>query len=89
MKKIILTAVILSAFIYVNLVDYSYAEDVLRDSVVYIETEGDEDNATITLAQAYNEPAEEEREEGQAPAEEEPEEEEEYISSKYDAMPAE
>ena len=105
MKKIILTTLIALVFLCAGPVYFCCAGDVLKDSFSYTETDKDEDNATIILAQAYNEPAEEEvvieEEPEDIPAEEEPEvaapeeedegegEGEEYIPSKYDAMPAE
>lgn len=80
MKRIILAVVMSLVLLNVGLVDFSYAGDLSRTVADLKATEIAEDNATVILAQAYNEPAEEEKEIEEEPEpveEEEPELEEE------------
>jgi hypothetical protein len=51
MKKIILTLVIASVFLYVGLIDFSYAEDLAKDFSELTGTEMAEENTPMILAQ--------------------------------------
>jgi hypothetical protein len=56
MKRIILVVVMSFVLISVGQIDFSYAGDFLKNVADLTETETDEDNATIVLAQANIEP---------------------------------
>ena len=52
MKKIILTAVMSLALLYIGLVDFSYAEDLTKGNAELTGTEMAEENIPMILAQA-------------------------------------
>jgi hypothetical protein len=52
MRKIILTAVMSLALLYIGLVDFSYAEDLTKGNAELTGTEMTEENVPMILAQA-------------------------------------
>ena len=83
MKRIILAVVMSFVLLSVGQIDFSYAGVFSSNDTGLVGINDAEEYSPIVLAQAYDEPAEEEVEE-----EREEEYEEEPAPSKYDLMPA-
>jgi len=83
MKRIILAVVMSFVLLSVGQIDLSYAGAFSNNDTGLVGTNDAEEYSPIVLAQAYDEPAEEEVEE-----EREEEYEEAPAPSKYDLMPA-